>query len=404
MFLSLLAAIAMQQMCHVVQQAMGNSQLTKKKEYSASRLAYCPLLIAYCLLPVVHRQTPVSHSFTILNETTPFCICLKTTYTYFYTNLPLRKTLKILGRVFLSILLLLIVIWAFLQTDWGQNWLARQVTGRLSKDLQTKISIDHVSIGFFNRMELEGVYVEDQKKDTLLYAGAVKVRITDWFFFKDKAVLEYIGLENAVINFNRTDSVWNYGFLANYFASTDTATVKKEAGIQFNLKTVDLDRVRFVQKDAWKGSDMIVSIGSLDLDARNISVSEKEVLINSVAITDPYFSTLNYKGKYSDTTSSANDWRIVVNNITLNNGRFRMDNDDYVPDVTHFDGGHMDFRAITGTATNFSMQGDTIKATVKLAATERSGFTINNLQSALTIQPGTYRFDDLLLQTDRTTL
>ena len=168
----------------------------------------------------------------------------------------MRKFLKILGRVFLSFILLLILIWAFLLTDWGQNWLARQVTGRLSKDLQTKISIKKVSVGFFNRLDLEGVYVEDQRKDTLLYAGVVKVRITDWFFFKDKAVLEYIGLQDAVVNLNRTDSVWNYAFLANYFASTDTVTVKKEAGIQFNLKTAELDNVRLVKKDAWLGNDL----------------------------------------------------------------------------------------------------------------------------------------------------
>jgi hypothetical protein len=316
----------------------------------------------------------------------------------------LRKTFKILGRVFLSIILLLILIWAFLQTDWGQNWLARQVTGRLSRDLQTKISIKHVSFGFFNRMDLEGVYVEDQKKDTLLYAGAVKVRITDWFFVKDDAVLKYIGLENAVINFNRTDSVWNYGFLANYFASTDTATIKKKAGIRFNLKTVDLDNVRFVQKDAWLGTNIDARVGSLDLDARNISVSDKEILVNSVAITDPYFSSLSYKGRYVDTTSSKNDWRIGINTITINNGRFRMDKDDYTPDVTYFDGNHIDFSKITGSATNFSFRGDTIAANVKLSTAERSGLQVKNLQTALTIQPGAFLFRDLLLQTNRSTL
>ena len=43
----------------------------------------------------------------------------------------------------------------------------------------------------------KGVLIEDRKGDTLLYAGDVKVRITDWFFFKKKAELKYIGLENA---------------------------------------------------------------------------------------------------------------------------------------------------------------------------------------------------------------
>ncbi|HET7896731.1 MAG TPA: hypothetical protein VFL47_03660, partial [Flavisolibacter sp.] len=195
----------------------------------------------------------------------------------------MRRFLNITGRVLLSILLLLIVIWAFLQTDWGQNWLAREVTSRLSKDLQTKISIGHVEIGFFNRMDLKSVYVEDQKKDTLLYAGTVKVRITDWFFLKDKADLKYIGLEDAVVNFNRTDSVWNYGFLASYFASTDTVKVKKNAGIQFNLKTVELDNVAFRKHDAWLGNDLTVKVGSLDLDAKEISISQKSVLLNRVS-------------------------------------------------------------------------------------------------------------------------
>jgi hypothetical protein len=47
---------------------------------------------------------------------------------------------------------------------WAQNWLARQVTQRLSRDLQSRISIKHVDIGFFNYLNLEGVLVEDQKK------------------------------------------------------------------------------------------------------------------------------------------------------------------------------------------------------------------------------------------------
>lgn len=77
-------------------------------------------------------------------------------------------------------------------------------------------------------MNLEGVLVEDRKKDTLLYAGIVQVRITDWFFLQDQAELEYIGLENAIINFNRTDSVWNYQFLQDYFSTPSTGKRKKQ--------------------------------------------------------------------------------------------------------------------------------------------------------------------------------
>jgi hypothetical protein len=313
----------------------------------------------------------------------------------------LRRVLNITGRVLLAILLLLVLLWAFVQTDWGQNWLARQVTGRLSKDLQTKISIKHISVGFFNRLELDGVYVEDQKKDTLLYAGAVNVRITDWFFLKDKADLKYIGLENAVVHLNRTDSIWNYAFLANYFASTDTATVKKEAGIQFNLKRVELDNVSFIQRDAWTGNDLIARIGSLDVDAQNISLSEKEVLLGTVDVIDPYFSTLSYPGKYKDTTSSPNNWNVRVAALNIRGGRFRTDVGNYTPTVAYFDGAHIDVSQITGKARNLRMRGDTITASIALSAAERSGFQIKSLQTDLTIHPEAYVFDNLLLQTPR---
>jgi hypothetical protein len=134
--------------------------------------------------------------------------------------------------VLLSILILICLTFAFVQTEGGQNWLTKRITTRLSKDLQSRIDIKHVSFAFFNKMNLQGVLVEDRKKDTLLYAGVVQVRITDWFFFKEQADLEYIGLQDAVINLHRSDSVWNYKFLEDYFSSPGGG--KKKAGIEFN--------------------------------------------------------------------------------------------------------------------------------------------------------------------------
>ncbi len=119
---------------------------------------------------------------------------------------------------------------------------------------------------------MEGVLIEDRKQDTLLYAGIIQVRITDWFFLQDKAELKYIGLQDAIINFNRTDSIWNYAFLEDYF-STPSKKKKKKAGIEFNLKKVVMNNVALVQKDAWIGQDLLIRIGKFDLDANDITLS-----------------------------------------------------------------------------------------------------------------------------------
>ena len=62
------------------------------------------------------------------------------------------------------------------------------------------------------------------------------MKISDWFFLKQKPELKYIGLQDAVINIGRKDSVWNYGFLADYFASPTPK--KKGDGLNFDIKKV----------------------------------------------------------------------------------------------------------------------------------------------------------------------
>lgn len=304
----------------------------------------------------------------------------------------------------LGLLALLLLVVIFLQTDWGQNLLAREVVSRLAKDLQTKISIKHVRFHFLNRMDLEGVYLEDQKKDTLLYAGKVKVNITDWFIFKDKADLKYIGLEDAVINLNRTDSSWNYGFLAQYFAASDTVKVKKDPGIQFSLQRIELKNVAFVQKDAWKGSDMTVKVGTLNLDADEISASKKSIAVKNIELANPYFSTLSYEGKFKDTSSLPMEWDIRLAHLKITGGRFRMDNGNYTPTVAYFDGSHIDFSNINAVVDNFRFKNDTLSGKADLTTTERSGLVVKKLSTELTIQPNAFVFDKLRLQTNRSEL
>ena len=50
-------------------------------------------------------------------------------------------------------------------------------------------------------------------------SGQVRVNITDWFFFKDKIELKYIGLTDTYVHLRRSDSVWNYQFLSDYFGA-----------------------------------------------------------------------------------------------------------------------------------------------------------------------------------------
>ncbi|HUR65947.1 MAG TPA: translocation/assembly module TamB domain-containing protein [Chitinophagaceae bacterium] len=330
----------------------------------------------------------------------------------------LKRFKKILKWFFLSLLFILVGLYIFIQTPFGQNWLARQVTKRLSRDLQTKISLKHVDFSLFNKMHLQGVLIEDQKGDTLLYAGDMKVRITDWFFFKKQAELKYVGLEDAIIKFQRTDSTWQQQFIFDYFASSDT-TAKKKAGIKFDLKEVEMKNVTFLKKDGWTGQTMSIHVGTLNMNADKLSLSGNKFEINSLLLTDPVVVLNNYPGRKPVDTLSKGDtedeirkalsWNkaqtiVKIGNLKIINGTFKNDKQTERAPFSYFDGKHIFFTEINGDWSNASFIGDTVFSTMKLSAKERSGFELKGLSADMKMTPQGMFFRNMELVTNRSTL
>lgn len=313
-------------------------------------------------------------------------------------------------------MVLLLSSWIFIQTPFGQNWIAKKVTDRFSKDLKTKINISKVSFSLFNKMNLEGVLVEDRQKDTLLFAGNVQVKITDWFFWKDKAELKYIGLSDAYIKLQRSDSVWNYKFIEDYFSPSGTSA--KKGGIEFDLKKAELKNVLFIKKDPWLGEDMVIKLKQFNLDADEINFTKKNIAANSITIIEPLFSIRNYtKNKQttpevSITTTSVDSllkwnresWVFNINEVNIVNGIFKTDKQSDLPALASFDGKHIEFSKINARFKNIKWDKDTIIAQTAITARERSGLVIKKLNADLVLHPQAMEFNNLLLQTNNSTL
>ncbi len=332
----------------------------------------------------------------------------------------LKKFLKILLRSLLGLFVLLLILWALLQTSFFQNFITRQVTTRLSKNLHTTVSIKHVDFDLFNKMNLEGTLILDKNKDTLLYAGVVRVNITDWFFFKKNIVLKYISLQDAVINMNRDTPEWNYQFLVDYFSSPSKKSDTSKNVLHLDLKTINLKNVSIRQTDEWRGENRIISIGSFHLDASVFDLSNNLIKVADIKMEAPSFSQFDYTGKRPrDTTIKKNDvhtsqnglqwnsegWQIYVDNIQIKNGfvaNEREGGDTPVPGM--FDENHLILSKINGSFKNFSFLKDTIRATIDLTARDRGGFEIKKLSADYTLTPELMEFKNLDLITPKSRL
>ncbi len=321
---------------------------------------------------------------------------------------------------FLFIITLLFSTWCILHINPVQNWLVKNVSRTLSKELKTKVSIKNVEFGLFDKMLVEGILIEDRKRDTLLYAGLLKVSITDWFFFKQKPVLKYVGMSDAIINMNRTDSVWNYQFIIDYF-SKPKSTAAKNNDIQLDLKVIDMKNVFFNKIDHWLGQDMKGSIRSLYVTADTFDLYKKKIALKEVNVDGPVFALYDYGGNMPlapfivDPPLITTDpdklqwnpggWQFSVGKILIKNGSFINEKETARgPYTDRFDGQHLMFSNINGDLSNILFAQDTLTANVNLSAKEKSGFEIKQLVSKLKLTPDMMEFGELDIRTNKSRL
>ena len=332
----------------------------------------------------------------------------------------LKRIKKILLWFFLVLLFLVIATWVFIHSPFGQNWIVHKIATRLSKDLNTTIEIRHVDFSLFNNMHLQGLLIEDRQKDTVLYAGEARVRITDWFFFKKNIVLKYVGLKDAVIKMQRNTPVWNHQFIIDYFSSPSSGK-DGGGGTELSLEKIDLMNVYFVKKDAWLGQNMAVGVGSLQLDTKKIDLSRKTIELGSLFVNKPYFALYNYQrlkpAPAPDTikaiTPSPIDsvlnwneggWIVKIDKLELENGTFKNDAYSLTPTVEFFDGKHIEFANINGIFKNVLWEQDTVTTQLNLQTKERSGFEVKNLTADVKLTPQEMAFSNLEIITNNSTI
>lgn len=265
-------------------------------------------------------------------------------------------------------------------------------------------------------MHLKGVLLEDRQKDTILSAGEVSVNITDWFFLKKNIELKYVGLKDAYINLQRTDSVWRHQFLLDYFTTPGSKKSTSGGTINIAFKDVDLKNILVKQRDAWLGQDMIISLASLTSSPKAIDFNKKLIAISALNINKPYVALSAYKGnKPKDTIEAlppviitdsleldwnANKWFITADEVSIKNGRFKNDSDTSAADPEAFDGAHIDFAKVYADFREVKWYMDTITTRINLSTVERSGLDVKHLIADAKVTPKEMTFRNLDLRTN----
>jgi hypothetical protein len=143
---------------------------------------------------------------------------------------------KIAGLFVELILFLAIVLLFTTRSYWFQTELAKLIASYYSYVLKTDVTIDRVQIRGIESAEFINFYLADQKGDTLLHSPKLSTRLNLLSLSDNFAIFDHLTLENTRLKVQKYegDSVFNFQFLADYFASEDTTS------LPFRIKLMDL--------------------------------------------------------------------------------------------------------------------------------------------------------------------
>lgn len=235
-----------------------------------------------------------------------------------------KRILRIFGWIIFIIILLFTIIVLFVRSPWGQNIIVSKLTTYISDKTNTKFSIKKLFITFSGDIDLQGLYLEDQKGDTLLYSRKLQVGIPIWSIIQGNPIsvdgLEWYGLRANVV---RTDSIqgFNYQFLIDAFVTdTTTKTETKESDPpKISIGSIDFKDFKVNYDDAVTGMKANLDLGTFHFEGKNFDLKKMKFQVSELALENTKVNYIQSKpSPPSDSTKSELPF-LSLDNLKLKN-------------------------------------------------------------------------------------
>lgn len=202
------------------------------------------------------------------------------------------RAIRIIGRIILGIILFLILLILFIRSPWGQGIIVQKATNYVSNKTNTKVEIERLFLTFDGNLQVEKLFLEDTKGDTLIYSQSLEANIPLWAMIRGEGIgVDALNWQGVRANIIRKDTIegYNFQFLIDAFAVTDTTTVATDSAVTplnivlgtFNFKDFDV-----VFDDAVAGIDSHFKIGTLHATMKTTDVEHMKFEASQLILTD----------------------------------------------------------------------------------------------------------------------
>ena len=313
-----------------------------------------------------------------------------------------RWALRLTAFVFVFFL----VASLLLQIPAVQTWAARQTAAFLTYSLHTKVKVDYLYLGFFNRLVLEGFYVEDYHKDTLLYSERLYATfsVNPWHLLKRRITVRSVDLEKAELYIRRDTGELQDNlsyFLDQAFGKNEKGPNKKARPLDLQVYRLGLQEIALLKNDLVQGQKLNIRLSEGEIRFDKFDLPNKYIEAGRLSFYQPFVAIEELPrhpipGILTDTLSPTEnlpvdsslidtvDWKFLVGDLKLKDGRFSLHNYRNAPIKTtpsdELDFLHLDVYDIMVHLCDFGIyKGEFTGAVQNISARESSGFDLQQL-------------------------
>lgn len=239
----------------------------------------------------------------------------------------LIKTSRVIAIVFVSMLLLIIIFVMFINTPYGRNIVKNKVESYLNDKLKTKVAIGNIDYSLPKWIELKGVYIEDQRKDTLFSGEEMRVDINMIKLLSGNTDIQKVYFKNMFIHIQKRngDTAYNYQFLIDAFTGNKKNANPDTAALKISLDKLVFENVALKFNDEVAGTVFNSRIRSLDGSLTRFQPDRMQFYLDDFTASGVEFNMLTTKAtapkKPDDDAADSN----ISYPLIVTASRFRLD-------------------------------------------------------------------------------
>ena len=318
----------------------------------------------------------------------------------------LRLLLKIAAWTLGGMVLVFLILYFVIQIPSVQQRGIDEATAFVREQTGTDVQVERLTVDFWHTLVIEGVYLEDERQDTLLHVGRLGVNLGLLHLLRQEVFVDEIFLTDVTARLQRQDSVYNFQFLIDAFTSADSAAVDTVAEARADTASgeiswkVGFERIRLSNIDArvddqTSGFLAELRLGEFTIDNDQLDLNAQRLHLDEIALEETFVGYQIFKPAPPDTAPSEPlsfpdlGWELTLDDFTLEEIEVLFRDHTQAPaDSGAIDYAHLRLRDLALHIAEIELTPARIAAKLQtLRLRDRSGLQVNDLDGQLSWTP-----------------